>query len=1125
MYDTHMAYCRDCGAETRAPTPHTCPKKVVPSAEALAFQRLNDSAILNASIADAIASTNWSDALAAIECISKVRAGLSGLEDAALLHASETRELMQSENDVLERASQTLATFENALYGALASCAWFKPPRDLVQMQASDPRASRDSVSKILQKIAIGFDAINQPGLRKKPWIRRKAKSSEVLRLARWLLQLQAELRTVVPAAQQSLLSEMEKREETCQSLNDGLTVTLDTADAAVRHALDEVSKAVPFTWSNWSSPGWETHVPTYVQDICTAVVAIAPEVGTPAKTFGSSLHMFSSWNPLANTIISLRTERAAALTAVENAILKTIASRPLGDVEFMIYDPIGLGASVASLLDIQRFTEDVVGPKVWTTEADLERRLFEVTNAVEERIQKDLRSEFRDIYEYNANADAPRSSKILVLFDLGVDVSRQTVSGIQKILESGPRTGIFIWFVGDSKVLNDPKHPLHGMETSQYEQRVVEEIRSKYADIAIDVFPKFISGDDRDQIRRFVESLRISWSTRRKAVLDLPALFGTFSDEIDAGVRNEIQLPQIPVDPALPETWWTASSVKGIGTPVGRRRKDETTIVRFDSDHVGALLIGETGSGKSILLHDIILGLGMLYSPAELEFYLIDFKQGVEFKVYADEALPHARCVALETEREFGLSVLETVLAEAKKRSEIFKNASAVTNIETYRVEANEPLPRILLVFDEFQELFRQNDALGRRAADALEVLVRQGRSVGIHVILSSQSLSGIDGLSTALLDQLRTRILLRTSPRDASRVLGDDNVIQKSLTEPGECIINDRDRQNRAFNQLTQVAFSASADHRRLASLLRTKAQANNFQRGMKVFEGNALQSIGDMDPQSFVSACRGKSNSGTIGLIQGAPMLMSGSQEVRLRRDTGANVLACIKGPTEDDGPNSANLATPLFVNTVLSAVASGAKVSILDFTKEVFQVENSLRAVVLQSNAVTYMSGRTARIGLEAFLQSLMDDIQQREAEEIDATSRHLVVILGLPPEFEYETLEYSATTRLLEEVLAQGPEVGVHCWVWTDSAQQCQRRLSPAAMRQFDFRIIGRCSESDSYLLLGNESALSLRENQLLIGSRDDGNFERCIGYTRPQDSWTTEVVKLVNQFNEREPNE
>jgi hypothetical protein len=489
---------------------------------------------------------------------------------------------MQLENDVLERASQTLATFENSFYGALASCAWFKPPRDLVLTQTADPRHSRDSVSTIVEKIDGAFDSLSQPVLRKKPWFRHKAQSSEVLRLARWLLRLESELRAVLPTAQQNLLSEMEKREEACQSLNDGLTVALDAADTAVRQALDEVSKAVPFTWSDWSSPGWETHVPTYVQDICTAVVAIAPEVGSPARTFGSSLQLFSSWNPLANTIISLRTERVAALTAVENAILKTIASRPLGDVEFMIYDPIGLGASVASLLDIQRFTEDVVGPKVWTTEADLERRLFEVTNAVEERIQKDLRSEFRDIYEYNANADAPRSSKILVLFDLGVDVSRQTAAGIQKILESGPRTGIFIWFVGDPKVLNNPQHPLHGMETSQYEQRVVEEARSNYADITIDVFPKFIAGNDRDQIRRFVESLRISWSTRRKAVLDLPALFGTFSDEINAGVRNEIQLPQIPVDPALPDTWWTASSVKGIGTPVGRRRKDETTIVRF---------------------------------------------------------------------------------------------------------------------------------------------------------------------------------------------------------------------------------------------------------------------------------------------------------------------------------------------------------------------------------------------------------------------------------------------------------------------------------------------------------------------------------------------------------------
>ncbi len=53
-----------------------------------------------------------------------------------------------------------------------------------------------------------------------------------------------------------------------------------------------------------------------------------------------------------------------------------------------------------------------------------------------------------------------------------------------------------------------------------------------------------------------------------------------------------------------------------------------------FDSsDHAGALLVGRPGSGKSTLLHAYIGGLTTLYGPAEVELYLIDFKEGVEFK------------------------------------------------------------------------------------------------------------------------------------------------------------------------------------------------------------------------------------------------------------------------------------------------------------------------------------------------------------------------------------------------------------------------------------------------------------------------------------------------------------
>ena len=73
-------------------------------------------------------------------------------------------------------------------------------------------------------------------------------------------------------------------------------------------------------------------------------------------------------------------------------------------------------------------------------------------------------------------------------------------------------------------------------------------------------------------------------------------------------------------------------------------------------------------------MLHALITNGALRYSPDELELYLIDFKKGVEFKVYAAMELPHARVIAVESEREFGLSVLQRLDVELKERGEIYR-------------------------------------------------------------------------------------------------------------------------------------------------------------------------------------------------------------------------------------------------------------------------------------------------------------------------------------------------------------------------------------------------------------------------------------------------------------------
>ena len=79
--------------------------------------------------------------------------------------------------------------------------------------------------------------------------------------------------------------------------------------------------------------------------------------------------------------------------------------------------------------------------------------------------------------------------------------------------------------------------------------------------------------------------------------------------------------------------------------------------------------VVGPSGSGKSTFLHALVTNAALYYRPDEVQFYLIDFKKGVEFKCYATANLPHARVIAIESEREFGLSVLEKLDTELRRR------------------------------------------------------------------------------------------------------------------------------------------------------------------------------------------------------------------------------------------------------------------------------------------------------------------------------------------------------------------------------------------------------------------------------------------------------------------------
>ncbi len=158
-------------------------------------------------------------------------------------------------------------------------------------------------------------------------------------------------------------------------------------------------------------------------------------------------------------------------------------------------------------------------------------------------------------------------------------------------------------------------------------------------------------------------------------------------------------------------------------------------------SSHHG-LIAGATGSGKSTLLHTLIMSSMLHYSPDQLHLYLMDFKSGTEFKIYESVKLPHIQLLALDAMQEFGESILENLVAEMEHRGSMFKDAGQ-TSLKGYTQATGQPLPRILVIMDEFQILF--NDATNRKVAmncaELTKRIVTEGRAFGIHLLMATQS------------------------------------------------------------------------------------------------------------------------------------------------------------------------------------------------------------------------------------------------------------------------------------------------------------------------------------------------------------------------------------------------
>ncbi len=581
----------------------------------------------------------------------------------------------------------------------------------------------------------------------------------------------------------------------------------------------------------------------------------------------------------------------------------------------------------------------------------------------------------------------------------------------------------------------------------------------------------------------------------------------------------NRVEVPFSFIAPKVDE-YWSFDSSKGVDIPLGRSgatKLQHLKLGKGTSQHV--LTAGKTGSGKSTLLHALITNGALRYSPDQLELYLIDFKKGVEFKVYAAMDLPHARVIAVESEREFGLSVLQRLDVELKERGEIYRQLGC-QDLAGYREARPEvPMARVLLIVDEFQEFFVEDDKIAQEVTLLLDRLVRQGRAFGMHVILGSQTLGGQYSLPKATLGQMAVRIALQCSEADAHLILSEDNTAARLLTRPGEAIYNDANGMMEG-NNLFQVVWLPDANREAYLEKIQEMSRALKVQKPPPiVFEGNLPADV-RKNPllNRLLEASEWPEAPRADYAWLGDAIAIKDPTAIVFRPQSGSNVL--IVGQNDE-------AALAMMMMGVLGIAAQHPPVGpqasrfyLLDGSPVDSALSGQLGKIKdVLPHPVTNVTWRD----LATTYTNLAGEIKRRQESTSDDQAPIYIVIYDVQrfrdlrksdDDFGYSRYDEdkpAPPSKLFGDVLRDGPPVGIHTLIWCDSVNNMNRTLDRQGMKEFENRILFQMSANDSSSLIDTPAASKLGENRALYYSEEENRIEKFRPYGIPELEWLESV--------------
>jgi len=554
---------------------------------------------------------------------------------------------------------------------------------------------------------------------------------------------------------------------------------------------------------------------------------------------------------------------------------------------------------------------------------------------------------------------------------------------------------------------------------------------------------------------------------------------------------------------------WFKQKADNGIVVPIGYLDGGQPFKLQFDDKHVHALVMGNTGSGKTNLLHVLMTNLMLRYSPEEVMIYLIDFKYGLDFRVYTQYNLPNFTTISINNDPEFVLGMLQNLEKEQEYRSSVM--GSRYQKISDYNAaNPNNRINRIILIIDELYELVKQaTDEVQKSILKKIDSFAHQTRAFGIHMVVCGQDLDKIDNFET-IKNQCITRLALHCGDDQVKMLMEDAGVARMhtiDTTDQGACVFSLSGGTN---PQIEHTTYLGTDQQEKLLNEVSRFYIDKNQITGVKVL----LTKVSDNPNHIFQKYV----NNGILDEIKYNRLIVGEPMSIERELVLAPSENLWIAGGHSSEKALEAGESILFF--SALSLLLAKLKSNNLDIIctncndQPMRSIDEEERDLVGQmtakyKNLFKYSTGgKFAEV-----LNWLLSELDGR-ANKTKASSHALWWIL-IRPEMMNGIDDNSTQIINLKELLQKGPKNNIHTIIWNADPKRAQ--VLQLGKEPFRDKVCLGMESEDWKIVVGSEPRVAPMDYKALFVSNNTIPFRV---YDLPDGKWMNRLFEKLDRYKQ-----